>query len=115
MMKIKYVSYGLANNFGNHIEIHKDLLKFKDIYEHVLDHEKKHTNKIFSVEDLKNDLTIDFFKTLKLLKFVMVRPSTWIDFLPIQYRRKQGFFIDINMILLYSISLIIIGSLIIYF
>lgn len=114
-LKIKYVSYGLANNFEGHIELHKDLLFYKDLHDYILDHEKHHTSKLCSYKDLKNDLNINFKKVFKIFFFVLKRPSTWIDFIPLRIQRKH-LLIDFNMIFLYIVLIsILVISLIIYF
>ena len=114
-MKVKYVNYGLANNFGDYIEINKCFLKNKELHEYVLEHEKGHTDKLFSIQDLKNDVFFDIRKVIKLIKFIIFKPSTWIDFMPIQIKKNRGIYFDLNMIILYIILITLIISIKIYF
>lgn len=110
--KIILVDYGLANHFGDRIEINKDLKKYPKLYNHVLKHELSHTDKDFSMQDLKNDLKINISISLKLLAFVIRRPKIWYEFLPI-YKRKNKLIYDMNLILLYILGIILILILII--
>jgi len=98
-MKIRYVDYGVANNFGDYIEINKELKKYPKLYNTILEHERSHTKKPFSLQDLKLDL-FNKTPTLTLLKFCFKNPSTWIQFLPIYYKKGKIIY-DINLILIY--------------
>lgn len=115
-IEIRLVDYGLANNFGSYIEINKELQEDEKLYNYVLKHELNHTDKIFSVKDMSNDLKINLKMAFKLLFFVVKRPKLWYEFLPVYKRKgKDRFVIDINMILLYCISAILIMVLIVMF
>ena len=105
-MKIRYTEYGLANNFGNYIELNKDIKKDKVLHDYIIKNEKGH-NKGFSLKDFLHEFDINIKVMPKLILFVLVRPKTWIDFSPIQYRNKQIIY-DSNMIILYLISLVLL-------
>ena len=112
--KIVLVDYGLANNFGDRIEINKDLKRYPKLYNYVLKHELSHTDKDFSMQDIKNDLKINIPISLKLLSFIIRRPKIWYEFLPI-YKRKNKLIYDINLIFSYILIIILILILIIIF
>ena len=40
--KIKYVSYGTANRFEGHIEIHEKLKLYPNLHDFIVEHELKH-------------------------------------------------------------------------
>lgn len=103
MPKIILVDHGLANNFGSHIEINRELMKSPDLYDYVLKHETGHTQKEFSLQDLRHDLNFNLKMVLKLFLFVIKNPKTWFEFLPI-YKREGKLIYDLNMILLYSVG-----------
>lgn len=108
--KIIHVDYGVANNFGSHIEINKDLLKDKKLYDYVLKHEFGHHQEDYDIKDLKNDFKIRPKMILKLMWFVLIRPKTWIEFSPI-YKRDGKIIFDKGMLISYCIliSLIILA------
>lgn len=112
-LKIVYSDSGLANFYGDHIEINKKLKYDKFLRDYVVKHELKHTKEF----DLGYEL-FDGFKLLnkpkillKLLHFYITTPSTWSDLFPIQFKNKQIIY-DLNLIILY---LFLILSLSIFF
>lgn len=107
--KIRYVDWGLANNFGDYIELHKDLKDYPDLYEPLLEHELSHTKEYFSVGDLKLDLLpTPKLNLFKLAKFMIVRPKTWIQLLPFYYKKGEGLIYDLNYILIFCSAIIIL-------
>lgn len=99
-MKIDYVNFGIANRIKDTIIINKHLKKYPEHYKEVLDHELRHTNKNFTMHDLKMDMFEgDLFKNLL---FCFRHPSGFLQFSPI-LRYDGDWCIDINMIILYSI------------
>ncbi len=81
-MKIRLVDYGVANNFGDYIEINRELKQFPKLYKSILAHELKHTHKSFSLFDLKIDVK-NKISIIELFKFMMTRPKTWTQALPL--------------------------------
>lgn len=108
--EIRLVNHGVANHFGNYIEINSELMEYPELYDYVLKHEINHTSKSFSLEDLKNEFKVNYGMVFKLFKFVLVRPRLWYEFLPI-YRRKKVWNIDFVLIALYLISFSTIAAL----
>ncbi len=107
---IRFVDWGVANNFGDYIEIHKDLPKYPELYKPILKHELRHTKKLFTVEELKMDVTPSGAKLWKLMGFCLIRPKTWIQFLPIYWQRGKGFIWDLNMIIVYTFAVLFLGG-----
>jgi predicted SprT family Zn-dependent metalloprotease len=106
-MKIRYVTYGLANRFEDYIELNKHLKskKYKVLRKYIINHELTHKTSF----DLMHEFDIDFKIIPKLIYFVLKNPSTWIDILPV-YRKNKYWIIDSNMCLLYLILIsLIIG------
>lgn len=104
--KIKLVDWGIANNFGKYIEIHKDLPKYPELYNKILEHELQHGTETFTWKEFVLDL-----KGVKgLIPFMIHRPKTWIQVLPIYYQRGKGWVFDLNLFIisLITISLIVL-------
>jgi len=107
-IKIWYTIWGLANNLGTHIEINKQLKYNKPLRDYIIKHELSH--------DLnKFDLGHEFFSINwgimpKLFWFIITNPKTWIDFLPLQIKKRKLIY-DTNMLWLYLIiALIVFGA-----
>lgn len=100
-MKIKLVDHGIANNFGDVIEINKELKKFPDLYQSVLEHELKHTKKLFSFSEFFME-----FKNINwgLFLFSIKRPKTWMQVLPFYIKNKKLVY-DLQLILFYLIAI----------
>lgn len=98
------VNHGIANNFGTHIEINTNLRKYPSLLTPILKHELSHTNKLFSLHDLK----LDFYKDSEtnnwdMLKFMVRHPKSFTQLLPVYWSRKKGFVYDLNMLIMYLI------------
>ena len=108
--KLIYKKWGLANCFENHIELNKHLKlkKYNSLRKDIILHEQGHDLNKF---DLEHEFKINFKTFFILLWFILVHPSCWIDFLPVQYRNKE-FIYDKNLIMLYGIA---ITSIVFYF
>ena len=113
-MEIREVNYGIANNFGDYIEINKELKKFPKLYKSILAHELKHTKKPFSFIDLGIDLKENNIPTFQLLKFMSSRPKTWIQFLPFYIKDKKLIY-DFNLIVVYLFGISLEFALIKFF
>lgn len=101
-IKIKYTDYGLANFFGDYIEINKAFKHNKKLRDYVVKHELGHSKKF----DLLHEFKIDFRIMPSLIGFIIKHPSTWIDFIPIQIRKKKIIY-DLNLIILYSFIILL--------
>lgn len=108
-MKITYVDHGIGNNFGDEIELNKDLLKYPELHEVVLNHELSHTDKLFSLKDLSIDLTENNIDLLSMLKFMIKHPKSFTQILPFYYTKKHGFVYDINLIIIYLFMIFFIS------
>ncbi len=100
---IYYVKKGIANNFGDRIEIHEKLKRpeWEGLYESILKHELSHTNTTFSMRDLMLDTKPT--KPRKMWKFILTTPSSWWQFLPF-YKSpiSKGWALDINLFIIYG-------------
>jgi hypothetical protein len=110
-MKITYVDWNLGNNFGDEIELNKNLLKpeYKFIHDNILKHELSHTDKAFTIQDLRLDLSQSKISSLEVLKFMVKHPKSFTQLLPLYYSPKHGFVYDINLLLIYSVTICLIG------
>jgi hypothetical protein len=97
--QIKYINWGSANSFEDRIELNKNLKNYPELEKIILAHEETHTDKF----DLIHEFDYSIWKIFpKLFLFIVFHPSTWVDFLPIQYKNKKLVF-DINLCILYGI------------
>lgn len=102
-MKVIYCEKGLANFYGDHIEINRAFSKNKKLRDYVVKHELGHSTKF----DLAHEFKIDWKIIPSLVLFVFKNKSTWIDFAPIQKRGKE-YIVDMNMLILYVVSVMIL-------
>jgi len=107
---IRYVDWGLANNFTDYIEINKNLKRYPELLQYAIEHEEGHKNKF----DLAHEFNIDFFKVLSLILFCFRYPKSLVDLFPVRIR-KSILYYDINLICLYSVLLMLILLLILIF
>jgi hypothetical protein len=104
LKRLRYVRWGLANSFEDKIELNLHLKKYPLLKKAILKHERGHLE--------TSDLTHEFDPSIwrlspYLILFIIFHPSTWIDFLPVQYRNKTVI-IDKNLCSLYVIILILL-------
>lgn len=109
-MPIKYVEWGLANNFGTHIEMNKELLNYPKLYDSILRHEIGHTDNHFTWYDLKHDLKGTEYP-LAMLKFMVKHPKSLTQLLPLYWSKNKGIVYDLNLSLIYVFfGIVITGS-----
>lgn len=107
-IEIRFVDFGLANNFGDFIELHRDLRNYPNLMLAILWHEIKHEEGEWNLKDLAHDLTPnEGLKAWDVWKFMIKRPKTWIQMLPIYYQRDKGIVIDKSRIFIYSFLFIV--------
>lgn len=109
-MEIREVSYGIANNFGEYIEINKHLkVEEPKLYYAILDHELSHTNKKgFTKEDFLIDIGPSKVNYFKLIVFMVRHPKSLTQFLPVYYQKKEIVY-DINMLIAWVVMLSLVG------
>lgn len=96
------VSHGIANNFGNRIEINKHLRDYPHLLKPILEHEFAHTNKPVSWEDFRLDfLTTNAVHYRDLFFFMVKHPRSFTQFLPFYWTPKKGFVYDFNLMVMY--------------
>jgi len=103
-MEITYVNHSIGNRFNDLIEINENLLKYPNLHDAVLSHELSHSDNAFSFKDLKIDLNKSV-NSWDMLKFMIKYPKSFYQLLPIYYSRKHGFVYDINLILIYFVTI----------
>jgi hypothetical protein len=108
-MEIRYVDSGLANNFGDYIELNKYLKFYPELHDTILKHELSHTNnKGFTKEDFLLDFSPSKVNYWKLFKFMCMCPKSFLQFAPF-YKQGKTIVYDINMIIAWSAILGVIG------
>ena len=108
-MEVRYVKWGLANNFGTFIELNENLKDYPKLHDSILQHEFQHTDKLFTLHDLNHDLKNDGHEVDKIL-FMVKHPKTWIQFLPLYWTKSKGFVYDINLSIFWFFILGIIST-----
>ena len=106
-LPVKYVNYSIANRFSDRIELNKDLKQYPSLHKAILKHERSHTNKEFSWHDFMLDLK-GAGNRKELFKFIIRRPKTWIQFLPIYYQKKRGWIFDYNLMIIWGLMLLLV-------
>lgn len=104
-MKLRFVDKGLANRIEDRIELHQDLVDYPHIMIPILKHELNHTNKVFTIKDLRLDLTPSGVRPWDLFKFMITRPRTWWQLSPLYYSSKKLYY-DINLFIIWIIIFI---------
>lgn len=115
-MKVTYVNTGLANYYGDHVEINRALKSNKILRDFIIKHEMGH-KRGFDLSHEINDgvrLMLRPKLGLMLLKFYITHPSTWIDALPIQYKNREIVY-DLNLSILYLMIILLIIAIFIIF
>ena len=106
-MDIIYVDHSIANNFGSYIELNENLKRFPKLHDQILKHELSHTNeKGFTAKDFSLDMD-NSISTYQIIRFMFNHPKSVLQFRPF-YRSKGIWYYDINMIITWSLFLIII-------
>ena len=108
-LNIEYVSHGIGNNFGDTIELNENLKKYPELHEKVLQHELAHTDAFFSKHDLKLDLLNCGFDQWEMFKFMLRHPKSFTQFLPFYFSRKRGFVYDVNLCIIYLVTLLLVS------
>lgn len=102
-IKVRYCKYGLANFYGDYIEINQKLKYNKPLRDYIIKHELGHSNKFdlnYEVYDGIKLITKPH-TALSLMGLYITTPSTWTDLLPVQYKNKKIVY-DLNLLILYS-------------
>lgn len=103
--KIVYTEWAVANIFKDGtIELHKDLQlpQYHELKRKILQHEREHDFK----KGFWHNMKVDFFHFVGfggLFKFMLGRPKTWVQALPIYWVPSKGLVYDKNMLLFYAI------------
>lgn len=103
---VRYSKLGLANFFGDYIEINRNLKDNKKLRDYIIHHELGHKKEF----DIAHEFKIDWKIMPLLFLFIIKNPSTWIDFIPIQFRNRQIIY-DTNLLIIYLfIILLALGN-----
>lgn len=105
---INFTAWGIANRFGNEIEINKELVKYPLLFQDILKHELGHTKDKSFIEDFKHDLS-PRVNSNEMIKFMLTHPKSLTQLLPFYFTKKQGFVYDINLSLIYIVTLLFIS------
>lgn len=102
-IKIRYTTSGLANYFGDYIELNQKLRqrKHKKLREYIIGHELSHSQSF----DLAHEFKVDYKIVPSLILFIIKNPETWIDFIPVQLKDDKIIY-DLNLMILYGLLII---------
>lgn len=98
-LPVVYVKDGVANRYHDRIELNVNLLRYPELHDYVLAHEKRHTDKAWSLDDLKNDMTSTKY-SMQLITFTLKYGRR--DLLPV-YKTKEKWYIDYSLLFIYSL------------
>lgn len=114
-MEVRYVPFGIANNFGDYIELNENLKKYPKLHDSILYHEYSHTNNPgFTFKDFMLDLrSPSTVSNWELLKFMVQNPRSFIQLLPI-YKQGNVIFYDINTSIIWGVTLGIVGTILFF-
>lgn len=108
-LEIRWVEHGVANRFSDCIEIHEDLKNYPELLNPIIAHEHGHSDKAFSIKDFLHDVSTDNVSPFKLWGFMLSRPSTWSQFLPLYKHPQRGWIYDINCGIIWVGILLLLG------
>ncbi len=112
-LKIVYRGYGIADRFSDGtIELNKALDDYPKLKKSIIQHEIRHTsNQKINKKDFLHDLsTPDQVGTFQMFKFMARHPLSLVQFLPVYWTKKRGLIVDLNLIIIYSILIVIAGG-----
>jgi hypothetical protein len=82
---IREVDWGIACTSGQgNIYINRHLKSYnKELYDKVLQHERSHDIGAYNTNDLREDMSIDFFPLKEKIRFCLMHPKGWLFLSPI--------------------------------
>jgi len=102
--EVIYTDWGVANTYSDGtIELHKDLQlpKYTALREAILKHEQAHSFDKGFWYNVKVELT-ETVGTFSLLRFMVSRPKTWRQVLPLYWTKKRGIVYDTSLIFFWA-------------
>jgi hypothetical protein len=107
-IKLNFVNWGVANRFGEEIEMNVNLIEYPELFQDILKHELGHRkNKSFTA-DLKHDLN-PRVNPSEMIKFMLTHPKSLTQLFPVYFTKKKGFVYDINLSLIYIVALLFVS------
>jgi len=107
-LKITYVNDSIGNNYGDLIELNKELLHYPRLHKQILNHELGHSEKGFK-KNFLHDISENKVSTKELFGFMVHNPKSLYQFRPFFWHKKYGFVYDLNLIIIYLFLFSIIG------
>jgi len=101
LMKLTYIDYGVGNRVGDTIFLNKNLKKYPQLHDAILEHEGNHTDD-WSFKDFMLDLRNDEIGEVKgeYYRFILTHPRAWANYSPILKLGNQWCF-DITLTFFY--------------
>ena len=104
VIEVKYVNYGVANRFGDNIELNEKLKEpqYKELHDYALKHEQQHTSKKASFTDMFHDFFGDrpMIVNKQYWNFLRNVPSSRIQLSPF-YPAHGRIYTDVNLLVFY--------------
>lgn len=104
-LELDLVNYGIAARIKDTVILNKNLLKYPDLANEILDHEVRHSS-TFTKKDFFMDLTEGSF--VKNFMFSVKHPLAFTQFIPVG-KYKGDIWIDFNLILVYTVFIILVA------
>ena len=98
-IRVKYIDYGTGNRIGNTIYLNRNLKKYPQLHNAILNHEKKHANR-FNCKDILIDLqNVDLKgKKSEFYWFIFKHPKALFNFLPLM-KIENKWYVDVSLTL----------------
>lgn len=109
-MEIRLTDWGVANNFGDYIEVNRHLqTENPKLYQTIINHELDHTKKTgLNTTDFLLDIGETRVNNWELFRFMIRHPKALLQLVPL-YRKDKVWIYDINMILSWTVVLSCFG------
>lgn len=106
-IKIKEIGYGIASRIGSIVYLNKDLVKYPELRNALIEHELGHSSG-YSKKDLFDDLSIKELKGLKkkYYEFILTHPSSWTEYLP-AYKYEGKWIISLTSFLIWGFAILV--------
>jgi len=116
-MEVREIEWGLSYHYGDYVEVNRNLKKYPELYNFIMEHEHKHSNsRGFTINDLLFDIEESFrWNNLKMVFktwiFMLKYPKSLFQFIPFGLKEKK-IVVDINRIIIYGIFSLFITALV---
>lgn len=84
-LPIVEVDYGVASNYGNLIELNKNLKLYPELRKKLIEHERRHSSGRYDKKDFFNDFKSKNSTFFEVLRFCSRNKEGFVNFMPFMY------------------------------